>query len=158
MDLIFQPLPLWTALWNCSLLSLSLHNPQLSEKYSRFMIVKLIYKQTLVVVLLHSALLRFHCCMRECMQSHHQWTAMFLQFVVFWYLPVLPFVPFLFFKCDYASPKYQRNRKKATWVQRGTSTAWECQRSNMETRSASSCMWQQDSGCRTLLPMPNHHA
>lgn len=59
--------------------------------------VKLIYKQTLCVVLLHSALLRFYCCMRECMQPHHQWTAMFLQFVVFWYLLVLSFVPFLFF-------------------------------------------------------------
>lgn len=34
--------------------------------------------------------------MSECMPSHHQWTR-FLQFVVFWYLPVLHFVPFLFF-------------------------------------------------------------
>lgn len=96
-DLIFQPLLLQIALWYCPLLFLSLLGPQSSEKYWRFMIVKLIYTQTLVVVLLHPASLCLYCCMHECMWSHYQWTAIFLQLVVFWCLPVLLFTPFSFF-------------------------------------------------------------
>lgn len=52
----------------------------------------------------------------------------------------------------------QHNRKRATWAQRGTSTAWECQRSSTETLSASSCMWRQDSGCLTWRLTPNRLA
>lgn len=52
----------------------------------------------------------------------------------------------------------QHNRKRATWAQRGTSTAWECQRSSTETLSASSCMWRQDSGSLTWRLMPNRLA
>lgn len=79
-------------------------------------------------------------------------------FVIFQCLCVCCFSLCVYLIMCVCASQYQHNRKRATWAQRGTSTAWECQRSSTETPSASSCMWRQDCGSPTWRLMPNRLA